>query len=330
MTPVEPTRLRAARLICSRLQPFGARRLARSLYPYELGQQDRYEFSVRAKTGSTFTGNTADFHAHPFAVNGCSEWRNWAVALAVCRPGELIVEIGANVGTETVGFSDIVSSSGRVVAFEPLPTHIERLERALEGLRHDNVTLMPYALSDHEGRDTFAVPPPSMSQGIGHLAGPEELRTGSASYYDKPVEMELTEVQTRPLDDFRAQLSGLRLVVADAEGSELPILRGARRLIAEQRPILVLEASQPHQRRAGFDIAQLHDELMDLSYTAYDIEHLSLTEVKDPAAGPAHGDWLCLPERDDKLVARVQRVVRRCALSPCVLGLNPLTSPRRR
>ncbi len=221
----EPTRLRMARLTCAFVQPFGAGKLGLLLYPYERGKRDGYKFTVRAKTGSMFTGSTADFHAHPFAVIGCSTWRNWAIALAVCRPGDVIVEIGANVGTETVGFSDIVGTSGRVLAFEPLPAHRETLPEALGGLRHPNVTVFPYALSESEGLATFATPSASMSQGIGHLLGPDEQGSGRISYNDRPVDMGVTEVETRPLDQFAAELRGLRLVVADAEGSELPILR---------------------------------------------------------------------------------------------------------
>jgi FkbM family methyltransferase len=319
-----------ARLACAFVQPFGAGKLGRLLYPYERGKRDGYKFTARAKTGSMFTGSTADFHAHPFAVIGCSTWRNWAIALAVCRPGDVIVEIGANVGTETVGFSDIVGASGRVLAFEPLPAHREALPEALGGLRHANVSLFPYALSESEGLATFATPSPSMSQGIGHLLGPDERGSGRTSYNDTPVDMGVTEVETRPLDQFAAELRGLRLVVADAEGSELPILRGAGQVLAKERPVLVVEASQPHQRRAGFSIEQLHDELSGLGYAAYDIGLTSLSVVGDPAAGAEHTDWLCVPRDDVGLVARVHRMLRRCALSPCVLGLNPLTGPRRR
>jgi FkbM family methyltransferase len=327
---VEPTRLRLARLICSRVQPFGASQLGRRLYPYERGKRDRVQFSTRAKTGSTFTGSTADFHAHPFAVHGCNEWRNWAIALGVCKPGDRIVEIGANVGTETVGFSDIVGAHGQVIAFEPLPAHIDMLRRVTQGLRHPNLVLLPYAVSDEQGAATFATPPSSMSQGIGHLLGPEERDSGVASYYDETVDMGLIEVETRPLDQFAAELRGLRLLVADAEGAEVRILRGGRTIIEENRPTLVLEASEPHQRRAGFGIEQLHDELSSLGYVAYEIGSLSLKRVVDPLGGAPHGNWLCVPRGRVDAVARVQRVLRRCALTPCVLGLNPLTSPRRR
>jgi hypothetical protein len=47
-------------------------------------------------------------------------------------------------------------------------------------------------------------------------------------------------------------------------------------------------------------------------------------------AAPVHSNCLCVPEDKLQLVTRVRRYLRRCALMPCILGLNPLTSPSRR
>ncbi|MEA2412701.1 MAG: hypothetical protein QOC77_3262 [Thermoleophilaceae bacterium] len=317
-------------MLCSVTPPAGMGKVQRLVYPYERGKRDSYPFAVRAKTGSAFRGNTADFHGHPFAVGGCGDWRNWAVAVALCGPGDLIVEVGANVGTETVGFSDIVGRDGRVVSFEPSPDNLAALEAMTSGLRNANVELLPYALSDHTGSDTFAVPPASMSQGIGHLLGPEERTTGTAIYYDDPVDMSVIEVECRTLDEFADDLRGLRLLVADAEGAEIAILRGSREVLLAEQPALVLEASQPHQRRAGFGLDQLHDELTSLGYRSFVLAGLGTEAIKDPRDAPAHSNWLCVPEHKLQLVTRVRRYLRRCALMPCVLGLNPLTSPSRR
>jgi FkbM family methyltransferase len=315
-------RLRLAQVVCGRMQPFGVGKARGVLYPYERARTDSLDFAMRAKTGSLYRGNTADFHAWPFAVSGYGEWRNWAVALALCAPGDVIVEVGANVGTETVGFADIVGDPGRVVAFEPLPANVESLER----LTVPNVRVLPFALSDSDGVERFAVPAASMSQGIGHLLGPDERASGAVTYYDAPADMTLTEVQTRTLDAFATDVRGVRLLVADAEGAEVSILRGGREVLAEWRPALVLEASAPHQRRAGLSLEALQAELTALAYKPFVIGPLSLQEVHDP---PEHSNWLCLPEERVDLAEAARRSIRRCGLTPFVFGLNPLSRPRR-
>src|SRR3954452_14535819 len=138
MREAEPSRLRFARSVCTRMQPFGAGKVRSLLYPYERAQRDSCTFEIEAKTGSTFRGNTADLHAYPFAVSACGEWRNWAVALALCGPGDLIVEVGADVGTESVGHPACVGAVGSATACEPSPSNLDALASVVAGLRHRN------------------------------------------------------------------------------------------------------------------------------------------------------------------------------------------------
>jgi hypothetical protein len=87
-------------------------RVRKRLYPAARALQDDHAFAVRAQTGSVLRCRTSDKHAYAFGVHGYNDWRLWAIALATCARGDTIVEIGANVGTETVGFSDIVGPAG--------------------------------------------------------------------------------------------------------------------------------------------------------------------------------------------------------------------------
>lgn len=320
-------RLALARCLCGWAPPVLAGRLTRVLYPYGRGKLDDQEFTIRTKTGSLFRGSTADFHAHPVAVQGYGEWRNLAVALALCSPGDVIVEVGANVGSETVAYSDIVGARGLVVAFEPMPRNLTALERLLPALRHSNVTLLPYALSDRPQTAAFAVPPLSMSQGIGHVLGTEEQRTKTVTYYYQPVEMELIEVECRTLDEFAAEVRGVRLLCADTEGAELAILAGARQTLEAERPALVLEASHPHLRRAGFNgVEDLQRELVDQRYRIFEIGRLELSEVSVRTTDEQYSEnWLCLPEERSELLGAARRSLRRCGLMPCIMGLNPMT-----
>lgn len=63
--------------------------------------------------------------------------------------GACVWDVGANVGYYTKLFSERVGSSGRVYAFEPLPTTVAKLTAAAGGL--DNVSILPVALSDRTG-----------------------------------------------------------------------------------------------------------------------------------------------------------------------------------
>jgi FkbM family methyltransferase len=322
-------RLRLARILCRHLQPFGAGKCRRLLYPEARAKEDHLDFVVRAQTGSLFAGSTADYHAYPFAIHGYSDWRLWAVALALCRAGDTIVEVGANVGTETVGYSDIVGPTGRVIAFEPVPVNRRAVKRNLQLLRNDNVSLLPYVVSDRCGTTQFATPPEGMSSGIGHVLGPNERQSQTVTYRDERIEAAVIEVECRTLDSLADELGHVRLIAVDAEGSELAILRGGVGLLGRAAPVLILEANPWHQVRAGADLTLLHAELKKLGYCAFEIGRLGLNQVTNTEE-QAVTNWLCLTNSQAHLAKGVERLLRRCALTPCLGHLNPLATPKSR
>jgi FkbM family methyltransferase len=145
------------------------------------------------------------------------------------RPGQTILEAGANVGAYTVLFGQWVGDSGRVVAFEPDPIAFDGLERHVTmNQLSTRTTLVPAAISDGtQERLRFALSP---SSGISRLV--------PASEPDGP---NIRDVRARSIDSFCAQ-HRLRpdLIKIDVEGAELAALRGARATIAAAGPDLHL------------------------------------------------------------------------------------------
>lgn len=66
------------------------------------------------------------------------EARFETAVISALRPGDVIWDIGANVGLYSVKFAERVGPDGQVVAFEPSPVNFERMRAAIAG--HGNIT----------------------------------------------------------------------------------------------------------------------------------------------------------------------------------------------
>ena len=307
------TSLALAQTLCRPFPPLLAQRLRNILYPLSRAKEDDRPFILRGQTGSRLRSRTGDFHGYPFAVHGYFEWRNLAVCLATCRQGDVVIEIGANVGTETIGFADIVGPSGCVHAFEPLPDNYAALREtiALNGDR--TVVLHNAAVGAMCGKLRFAVPRKE-SSGTGHLLGAWE-QTG-----------EVIEVSCVTLDSVAEQIGPAKAIFIDAEGAECDILRGARQYLGRHHPVLVLEASPKLLKRAGATLQELYHDVIELEYEVHRISRWGL-RAANPVAERSSSNWLCSPAGSDTGRA-VMMMLWQCGLLPCIGALNPLRRVR--
>lgn len=78
------------------------------------------------------------------------------------------------------------------------------------------------------------------------------------------------------LDEFTAEhgVQGIDLIKADVEGAELRVLRGAERLLREERPHLLLEVIEEHLNRFDGSIEALEAFLSAHEYTSVPLEDL--------------------------------------------------------
>jgi hypothetical protein len=82
---------------------------------------------------------------------------------------------------------------------------------------------------------------------------------------------EVLNVPLRRLDDAftGVVLPGRVVIKLDVEGNELSVLRGARRLIREARPRVILEINSRSMEAAGTSMEQLRSELAELGFRHY-------------------------------------------------------------
>src|SRR5258708_4586206 len=64
------------------------------------------------------------------------------------KPGQTVLDIGANIGYYTLIAAKLVGPSGKVYAFEPDPTNFKILKKNVERNGHSNVVLVNQAVAD--------------------------------------------------------------------------------------------------------------------------------------------------------------------------------------
>lgn len=140
------------------------------------------------------------------------------------RPGMTFWDVGAHIGFFSLLASRLVTRSGQVEAFEPFPPNQIRLARSIRVNDASNVNVHPLALSSHSGTASFHVNASSLMGSLMPQSG------------DNPVSVDCLSV-----DDAIRSIRPPQVMKIDAEGAELDVLRGARRLLANERPKVLIE-----------------------------------------------------------------------------------------
>jgi FkbM family methyltransferase len=140
------------------------------------------------------------------------------------RAGDVVVDVGANVGCIAFLAAAIAGPTGRVIAIEPNPDNVQMLYRGvlLNGFEH--VDVLPYAASNR--RAVLALTGGTSNT---HVISPRAV--GTDGYC----------VQSIVLDETLAWLPRLDLVKIDIEGYEPLALEGFAKSIERWRPTLLTE-----------------------------------------------------------------------------------------
>lgn len=160
------------------------------------------------------------------------ELHETALVQRLLRPGQVAVDVGANVGYYTLLFASIVGAQGKVHAFEPFPGIADLLARSIaENAFEPIVDLRRRALGDRHGRELLVHAPHTANAGGAYL---------SLSHESPPAGHDAFEVPVTRLDDedLRRPIAFLKL---DSEGAEPLVLAGASEILERDRPVVLCE-----------------------------------------------------------------------------------------
>jgi FkbM family methyltransferase len=139
-------------------------------------------------------------------------------------PGQLVIDVGANVGCLCFQAAQLVGEGGRVIAVEPNPDNLQLLYAGILLNEWAHVQVLPCAAWD--------------APGIMSLKG------GASNTYlvpSAPLDEGRAYTQLTRLDEALGWVDRVDLIKIDIEGHEPRAIRGARGLIEKHHPILLTE-----------------------------------------------------------------------------------------
>lgn len=160
-----------------------------------------------------------------------------------------VIDVGANIGIMTV-FLSKKAKKRTVYAYEPIPSNIKAIKKIINFFGIANVKLREVALGDKNGTIDMVMPiiKSVKKQGLSHVLHDDITELNEGEHYT---------VELKRLDDEKTvifaseKIAGIKM---DVENFEFYVLEGAKKLIADDRPIIYCELWDNDNRYKCFDL----------------------------------------------------------------------------
>lgn len=176
------------------------------------------------------------------------------------RPGDIVLDIGANIGAHTLHLACCVGPGGRVAAFEPtdfafgkLVTNVGLNPELATRIRAEQIMLV-----DQSGQPV--APRLHSSWPLSAQAGLHEKHCGKL--------MDTTGARAMALDEYldQARIEKVAFIKMDVDGHECGVLRGGKAMLARQQPVIVMELAPYVLAETGHSVEELLEILESLGY----------------------------------------------------------------
>lgn len=203
--------------------------------------------------------------------------------------GEVVLDIGANIGYYTLLFAGLVGQEGKVYAFEPYPANFSLLKRNIRANGFPGVTAVPRAVSRQTGEGRLYL---------------SRVNHGDHRLYDSGDGRKSIEVETVALDDFfKDSEEKIDWIKMDIQGAEGGAIQGMPLLLQRNETLKIVTEFWPFGlqhfgtdpqrylqllREHGFHLWNIDEEKMKL-------EPVSIPQLLEVYGPPAKfTNLLCL------------------------------------
>jgi FkbM family methyltransferase len=184
----------------------------------------------------------------------------------ILKPGDVFLDIGANVGWYTLLAAGLVGETGRVIAFEPEPANFALLQQNIALNGYHNVVPVQKAVSDRDGAVTLYL---------------SETNKGNHSLHDSGAGRAPIVIDAVRLDEYFGATAGkIDLIKMDIEGAEGRALNGMLALLATNPDVKIIAEFSPQAlEQCGTPPADVLALLGGRAFSFYTIGEHSISAV---------------------------------------------------
>ena len=175
---------------------------------------------------------------------------------AYLKPGDTVIDVGANIGETVLASSIAVGTNGRVFAFEPHPKVFGFLQDNLRLNEIRNVQLFNLGLGDTRRTVLFS---DDRRDDMNRVTGDESGLT----------------ITLEALDPILVDCPRIQLLKVDVEGYEMFVLQGGRETMLRSACVY-FEVSESHFEQFGYTTAMLLELIFRSGFQIFRIEHPGL------------------------------------------------------
>jgi FkbM family methyltransferase len=184
--------------------------------------------------------------------------------ISLLKKGDVVIDVGANIGMYSLLAAELVGEEGKVYSFEPVSATFNALNENLQ-LNHVSVAKThKIALSNGNGSARISIP-----ESVGRGDFSDAFNSLNLDENGKGGEV----VQTMTLDTFvtEHQIDSIDFVKVDIEGAELLFFKGCHDVLSRIRPkYIIFEAYEEFCSRFDYTIA---DMIVLLNSYGYSLEN---------------------------------------------------------
>ena len=172
------------------------------------------------------------------------------------RPGQIVFDVGANMGTKSEIFLKL---GARVIAMDPDKSNQELLKRKFYAyrLRKKPIEIVGAAVSDRSGVETMWVQTPGSAFNTLSDKWVDSLHEDADRFGERVEYGEKVEVRTMTLEELMTTYGVPYYIKIDVEGYELQVLRGLKRPV----PMVSFEANLPDFQSETFECIALLEKI---------------------------------------------------------------------